>query len=194
MHFPASPPRAILIAFLFSLAAAMTTGPVNAQEDDRQFVKVAPDVMNRFLAEMREDLVHLDDLLGAIAAGDMEQAARIAERRMGLGHQRLMRMQEQGASDEEINRMVAKIRKMAVSEGVDLPKALHGKKHGGIGMLMPEELRAMGQEMHKAAYHLADVARAAKNPPDAGDYRKLFAAVNDITTQCRGCHETFRVR
>ncbi len=186
--------RPLIATILLAAGSLSAPAPATAQQDDRQMVKVAPEVMDRFLAEMREDLAHLDDLLEAIAAGRMEQAARIAERRMGLGHRRLMRMEEQGASDEQISRMIARIRRMAQAEGIDLPGALHGNTQGGIGMLMPGELRAMGQEMHKAAYHLADVARAAGTPPDAEDYRKLFAAVNDITTQCRGCHETFRVR
>ncbi len=178
----------------FVIFAPMTSGAL-AAEDNRQFVKVNPQVIDRFLAEMRQDLVHLDDLLSAISEGDLEEAARIAERRMGLAHKRIEMMVANGASDTQIAKFIAKVRKWADNDELDLSKALHGKGQGrGVGQFMPEELRAMGQEMHKAAYAFADVARAAKTPPTADDYKKIFSAVNDITTLCRNCHDTFRVR
>ena len=188
--------KAIAFTALVASGPALTLPPALASEDVRQLVQLAPDIRDRFLAEMRQDLVHLDDVLSAITEGDMEEVARIAERRMGLGHKRIARMEQQGATDEEISLLIARIRKMVESEDADLPNALHGAGQGGrgIGRFMPEELRAMGQEMHKAAYQLADAARAAKKPPLAEDYKKLISAVNDITTLCRGCHDTFRVK
>ncbi len=186
---------AIAIAFTAFTVPATSVGEALAAEDNRQFVRVSPDIIDDFLAEMRQDLVHLDDLLGAITEGSFEEAARIAERRMGLAHKRIEMMEENGASDEKIAKFIAKVRKMTENEDINLSKALHGKgQPRGVGQFMPEELRAMGQEMHKAAYDLADTARAAKTPPTADDYKKLFSAVNDITTLCRSCHDSFRVR
>ncbi len=174
---------------------AMPYSQVFAQEDDRQLIQVSPDIKDRFLAEMRKDLTHLDDILSAITEGNMEEVAQIAERKMGLAHKRIEKMENMGASDSEIGLFITRIRKMAESEEGNLTKKLHTKgQGGGVGQFMPEELRAMGQEMHKSAYALADIARSVKKPPAAIDYEKLFSALNTITTHCRGCHDTFRVR
>ena len=189
----------LFVVFVFAFSALLL--PVLqapyalASEDNRQLVKIKPEMTERFLAEMRQDLDHLDDLLSAVSEGNFEEAARIAERRMGLAHKRIEMMVENGVPDAKIAEFIARVRKLAESDETDLTKALHGKGRGrGVGQFMPEELRAMGQEMHKAAYAFADIARAAKTPPTAGDYKRLFSAVNDITTLCRSCHDTFRVR
>ncbi len=184
----------VAISLLFSYLA-MLHSQVFAQEDDRQLIQISPDIKDRFLAEMRKDLAHLDDILSAMAEGNMEEVAQIAERKMGLAHKRIEKMENMGASDSEIGLFITRIRKMAESEEGNLTKKLHTKGQGeGVGQFMPEELRAMGQEMHKSAYELADIARSAKKPPTAIDYKNLFSALNTITTHCRGCHDTFRVR
>ena len=187
--------KIIFAISLLLLGSAMLNSQAMSIDDDRQFVQVSPDIKDKFLTQMREDLTHLNDILSAITDGDLAEVVRIAERRMGLANKRIERMVQNGASDKEISLFIARIRKMVETEGVNLPNRLHGKRRGkGLGQFMPEELRAMGQEMHKTAYHLADVARDANNPPNAEDYKKLFSAINDITTQCKGCHDAFRVR
>jgi cytochrome c556 len=184
----------IAVSLLYA-GEVMTAGKLVALEDDRQLIKVDPQIKDRFLAEMRADLGHLNDLMTAIADGNMEETARIAERKMGLAHKRIEKMEQMGASDEQISQFIAKVRQMAENPDIDLSKQLHGRGKGrGIGQFMPEELRAMGQEMHKSAYNIADIARSVKNPPEADGYKKLFSALSDLTALCRSCHDTYRVR
>ena len=204
--------RRVLVGLMLALAAsiptAQTTSPA-AAEDTRELIDLAPDIRDRFLAMMREDLVNLNDVVAAVAAGDFEEAARIAERRIGLGHNRIRRLEARGASDEEIAEAIAQIRAMAEKHGTDLPHAMGrgggmgggmGRGGGmggggmGVGRHMPEELRAMGQAFHKTAYPLADAARAVGKDPSSENYRKLFDALGDMTASCLGCHETYRVK
>ncbi len=179
--------------------------PAIAQEDNRQFVDLSPEIKAKFLARMRSNMARLDDIMSELARGNMEEAAKIAERRMGFAHGRIEKMAKKGASDAQINEMVARIRNMTKGDDyVSISKAMHknrpgggmgmGKGGGGLGRFMPQEMRIMGHEMHKSAYKLADTARAAKTPPTAGDYKNILAALNDITTSCRSCHDAFRVK
>lgn len=190
-------------ALLAGLAIAGLSAPASAQsglkapEDNRVFVKLAPTVRELFLEEMRQDLANLDDLLSAIAEQDFEQAARIAERKIGLAHRRIERMENNGASDEAIAKAVAQIRKMGAQAGEISAKKLHRKMSRGmrgLGKFMPEELQGVGQLFHMSAYDIADAARLVAKKPDAAAYQKLFSTINDLTTQCRGCHDAFRVR
>ena len=171
-------------------------GPAHA-EDTRELIEVAPDIRDRFLEEMRQDLVNLDAVITAIAEDDLELAARISERKIGLGHMRIIRLEDMGASDEEITAAIEQMRKMAEELGPDMPKrmAQRGMEGGrGVGRYMPEELVAIGQLFHKTAYPLADAARATKADPSAENYKKLFVALSEMTNSCLGCHEVFRVK
>ncbi|MBK5950396.1 hypothetical protein CH339_07095 [Rhodobium orientis] len=166
-------------------------------EDTRELVEVAPEVRDQFLEEMRQDLINLDAVITAIAEDDLELAARIAERRIGLGHMRILRMEEMGAQDAKIAAAIREMRQMAEDLGTDMPKemARRGLEGGrGVGRFMPEELVAIGQLFHKTAYPLADAARATKADPSAENYKKLFIALSDMTNSCLGCHEVFRVK
>ncbi|MCW2309661.1 hypothetical protein [Rhodobium gokarnense] len=192
------PHSAVFAALVVGVLAASLPGarPVLA-EDTRELVEVAPDIRDRFLEEMRQDLVNLDAVITAIAEDDLELAARIAERRIGLGHMRIMRMEEMGAPDEKIAAAIKDMRQMAEELGTDMPKemARRGMEGGrGVGRFMPQELVAIGQLFHKTAYPLADAARAADADPSAENYRKLFVALSDMTNSCLGCHEVFRVK
>ncbi len=197
-HIPLLPVMAIAAIVIFFPGFS----PAAAQQDNRQFVNLSPEIKAKFLAQMRTNMANLDDIIGEIAQGNMEEAAKIAERRMGFAHGRIERMAKKGASDAQINEMVARIRNMTKGDDyASISKAMHknrpgggmGKGGGGLGRFMPQEMRIMGHEMHKAAYKLADIARATKNPTTT-DYKNLFSALNDITTSCRGCHDAFRVK
>lgn len=201
-------PRHLMIASTLCIAALAAMGAerpslaqnrMAAPEDTREFVKLDPALRDRFLQEMRLDLAHLDDILSAIAEKDFEQAARIAERRMGLAHRRIERMEANGASDEDIAAAVMRIRKMGAQVGEISAKKLQRKMSRGmagfgLGRFMPEELQGVGQAFHMGAYDIADAARLVAKKPDAASYQQLFSAINDMTTQCRGCHDAYRVR
>jgi hypothetical protein len=181
------------------VAVAEPVPPAARAEDNRELIELAPDIRDRFLERMREDLVNLNDVLAAIAEGDFEGAARIAERRMGFAHGRIERMEARGASDAEVAAAIGEIRAMAEAHGTDLPGAMHGGGGGGrggmgVGRFMPEELRALGMAFHQTAYPLADAARAVDADPSEENFRALFSALGDMTLSCLGCHEAYRVK
>ena len=176
------------LALMLGLTASSFT-PANAAEpglkapdDNRTLVKLDPTIRDLFLEEMRKDLAHLDDILSAISEKDFELAARIAERKMGLAHRRIERMEASGASDEEIAKTVRKIRNMGAKIGEVPTKELHrrmSKGMMGVGKFMPEELQSVGQSFHMSAYDIADAARLVAKKPDADNYQKLFTAINE---------------
>ncbi len=63
----------------------------------------------------------------------------------------------------------------------------------GYGRFMPVQFRQMGMAMHRSALDFADVAAAAR-PDSAEDWRRVATALANVSTNCRGCHATFRVQ
>ncbi len=188
---------AVIVMMTASLVfTAISAYSAIAAEDERQLITLSPDIRDRFLEEMRHDLVNLAEVVSAIGDGDFEEAAQISERRMGLGHIRIQRMEESGASDEDINAAIKQIRTMAEEHGADLPNVMHqrGMGRGGVGRFMPEELRAIGQAFHKTAYPLANAARAVGTTPSVENFQALFSALSDMNNSCLGCHEAYRVK
>ena len=180
---------ACIAAMAFVLLAAQ--GRVSADEDPRTPVSLPPDVMARFLAEMRSHMVHLDDLVTALAEEDFAQAARIADIHMTFGHHRWAAMAEAGASDAEIAAAKARFKQRRASQGGG-----HGGGMGmgpGFGRHMPEDFRAMGAMFHEAAEAFAETARSVAAPVTPADYRAVLAALQEVTVACRSCHDAFRV-
>lgn len=183
-------------ALIVVMMVAFAVAPAKADTDQRQLITLSPDIRDRFLAEMRHDLFNLSEVVSAIADQNFEAAAKIAERRMGLGHVRIRNLENSGATDAEIAAEIVKIRVMAEQHGADLPNVMkqRGMGRGGVGRFMPEELRAIGQAFHKTAYPLADAARAVGDKPTPETYQRLFSALSDMTSSCLGCHEVYRVK
>ncbi len=178
----------------FVLLAAQ--GRVSADEDPRTPVSLPPDVMARFLAEMRSHMVHLDDLVTALAEEDFAQAARIADIHMTFGHHRWAAMAEAGASDAEIAAAKARFKERREAQGGQQGGGMHGGGMGmgpGFGRHMPEDFRAMGAMFHEAAESFAATARSVATPAAPADYRAVLAALQQVTTACRSCHDAFRV-
>jgi cytochrome c556 len=64
----------------------------------------------------------------------------------------------------------------------------HGASH--IAQFMPEEMSAIGTEMHHAASRFSI---AAQNAEVDGGLSKAFAALSDVMQQCVACHSGYRV-
>jgi hypothetical protein len=64
----------------------------------------------------------------------------------------------------------------------------HGAAH--MAPFMPEPMRAIGTNMHRAASRFAVVARDAEV---TGDLGAAFGALSAVMRQCVVCHEGFRV-
>jgi len=75
--------RAVLAATGLFLAMN-ATGPAGAAEDTRQMVELPPMMQEHMLANMRDHLVALNEILGELADGNIDAAAKIAEARLGM--------------------------------------------------------------------------------------------------------------
>lgn len=65
------------------LAAALLAAPALAQ-DGRALVKLAPHMEAHMLANMRDHLAAVSEILAGLAAGKHDEAAKIAESRLGM--------------------------------------------------------------------------------------------------------------
>jgi len=64
--------------------SCLVTAPSGADEDTRELVKLAPEIKAKFLANMRDHISALDDILADIAWGDLKGALETAETRLGM--------------------------------------------------------------------------------------------------------------
>jgi hypothetical protein len=71
---------------LLAVAATMafTGGAVVAQPDTRQLVELPPMMSQHMLANMRDHLVTINAIQQALAAADFDNAAELAEKRLGM--------------------------------------------------------------------------------------------------------------
>jgi hypothetical protein len=67
--------------------------------------------------------------------------------------------------------------------------ASHGASH--MAPYMPEPMREIGTQMHRAASQFAIVAQEASVD---GDLARTLGALSRVTRQCVACHAAFRVR
>jgi cytochrome c556 len=131
--------------------------PITAAEDNRELVKLPTMMQEHMLGNMRDHLVALDEMLSALANGDTDEAAEIAEKRLGMSS-----------------------------------LSLHGASH--MAKFMPETMRAIGTQMHRAASRFAITARDAELDPGLKSQRKVYQALQAITENCNACHQSYRIR
>jgi len=153
--------RVIWSVFL-CVAVAVAVGrlascPVGAAEDDRELVKLPPAMQEHMLRNMRDHLAALDEMLAALAEGNIGTATEIAEKRLGMSS-----------------------------------LSLHGAEH--MAPAMPEGMRALGTQMHRAASKFVVVAQDAELEPSKQAQRDVYHALQDITAACSACHQAYRIR
>lgn len=68
----------------------------------------------------------------------------------------------------------------------------HGAAH--LAGFMPQPMQDFGTEMHKAASRFTQAAQNADVEQTFKAQQKVFAALQDITAQCNGCHTNYRIR
>jgi len=68
----------------FALLVGFASQSSAKAEDSRQLVKFPPMMQQHMLANMRDHLLALDEILSALAEGDTDTAAKIAEKRLGM--------------------------------------------------------------------------------------------------------------
>lgn len=67
-----------------TLLCGISLGTVAAGEDTRELVELPPMMQEHMLANMRDHLAALDEILGELAEGRIEQASEISEARLGM--------------------------------------------------------------------------------------------------------------
>lgn len=72
------------IAALLAAGMVVTAASAVASEDTRELVVMPGPMGEHMLSNMRDHLRALDDVLAALAAGNVRQAGEIAESRMGM--------------------------------------------------------------------------------------------------------------
>jgi len=179
----------ITVALGMTLGMVLIVAPAFAEDDPRVEVALPASAADAFLAEMRTHMGNLDDIVVALAEGDFNVAADIAELRMTMGHQRWQAMAKQGISMEEITAMRQRHKKMRSAQG---PQG-RGRMGYVFGRFMPDDFRAMGAMFHEAAEDFARMARNVATPPRVADYQAISGALGAITTACRACHDAFRI-
>lgn len=68
----------------FAVAFSATAWDVAQADDPRQMVDLPPMMQDHMLANMRDHLAALDEILRGLAAGKVAEASTIAESRLGL--------------------------------------------------------------------------------------------------------------
>lgn len=71
------------LAFLMS-ALMLGNLPASAAQDTRKLVRLPAQMRTHMLANMRDHLIALHEMQAAIAAGKLDQAAEVAEQRLGM--------------------------------------------------------------------------------------------------------------
>ncbi len=135
---------------------AFAAPSANAQ-DSRQLVKMPAMMQEHMLANMRSHLASLNEMLDALAEGKTNEAAKIAEDRLGMSS-----------------------------------LSLHGSAM--LSKYMPEEMAALGTQMHHAASRFVIVAQDAELDPSVESQRKVYRALQQVTENCNACHQAYRLR
>ena len=189
----------LLLATIGLLSAAR---PVLA-EDVRSPIALPPAIKQEFGQDMRRHLGHLDDIVRALAAGDFQGAARIADLHLDAGHTRWAAVAEEGMSEEEIAAMKERLRALGMEQALGTvvgPDTSVGHAAVSAAPLAPSlddfapgAFRAMAAAFDQAAKRFAEVARGVGNPPSAADYQTVLAELSSVTAMCQSCHTGYRV-
>ena len=174
---------------------------IPAHSDERQLIDIPPSSQTALLTEMRSLVDNLDEMLSALADGDFDEVSRIADFKMGFGHARWQKLLDEGMSPEDVQKQVNQMRsKRSSGQGKGHGQG-QGKGHGGggifgqgVGRLMPQEVRAMGQQMHVAAGEVSLAAQKAGDSPTVKDYQAVLSNIQEMTAMCSACHSSFKIR
>ena len=177
------------LALISCFVALVAYTPSAIAGDARELVKLPGQVKEKFLTEMRGNLMKLEDIMAAIADGKFNEVANIANLKMGFGHGQMEQMAKANKSTEEMLARKKEMRRMGQRGG-------HGQGQGqgmGMGRFMPENFRSMGQNLHQASEDLAAKARAVGQNPSVKDYQAVVRALENVSNACTSCHQAFRV-
>lgn len=145
--------------------------------DQREILNFPPEMQTNFLANMRDHLQTLNEVLQAMAGGDYAGASRVAAERLGLDSPSAAGCKP---SDKPAAAPAAQS-KPAASMSMDEMMALY----------MPEAMRGVGLAMHTSA---SEFATAAAQAATTKDNAAVLAALSRVTENCVACHSAYRLR
>jgi hypothetical protein len=68
----------------FALIILVSTSTLSSAEDRRELVELPPMMQQHMLANMRDHLAAIDEILAHLASDEMDKAADVAETRLGM--------------------------------------------------------------------------------------------------------------
>jgi len=143
-----------------------------ADSDQRQLVNYPPELKAHTLANMRGHITALAQITDALSKGKFEEAADLADGRLGMASEAAA-----GCRNEDPHGMAAMMSRSAHLDHM-------------MSQLMPEDMRKLGQNMHRSANEFASVAREAGK---SGNGAAALAALGRVMEQCAACHARYRL-
>ena len=64
----------------------------------------------------------------------------------------------------------------------------------GVGRFMPDEVRALGQQLHGSAAVISVAAKKAGSKPIVEDYKTVIGGIEEMTAVCAACHASYKIR
>ena len=138
--------------------------------DSRQLVHFPPEMRDHTLANMRDHVQVLSDILDAMAKVDYGKAGQIAQARLGMDSPSAQGCKPQSADAPPMS---------------TAPDMEHQ-----MAQFMPDGMRNIGLEMHQSA---SDFAAEAAKAGKTGNPRLALAALNRVTRQCVACHSSYKL-
>ena len=139
--------------------------------DQRQLVGFPPEMREHTLANMRDHLAAMSEILAAMSSAHYAKAAHIASTRLGL---------------DSPSAAGCKAEPAAGAPMMSKP----GDMEHQMARVMPEGMRAIGLEMHTAASAFAaEVLQAGGHQ----NTKPALAALSRVIQQCSACHSAYKV-
>jgi hypothetical protein len=170
---------AIALAGGVSAVAQDHSNPMDHQQhmaamasDGRELVNFPPAMRAHTLANMRDHLQALSEILTAMSSAQYASAARIADTRLGLASPSAEGCKAEGT---------------AATPQMSQPASMDHQ----MAQFMPENMRKIGLAMHQSASAFAVAAAKAGR---TGNAKPALAALSRVTAQCAACHAAYRVQ
>lgn len=140
-------------------------------DDGRQLVNFPPEMRQYTLANMRDHLQALSEILTAMSSTHYAKAAQIANARLGMDSPLA-----EGCKGDD-------------AAGAP-PMSKPANMDHQMVQFMPDGMRKTGLEMHQSASAFAAQATIASK---TGNAKPALAALSHVVEQCVACHTTYRV-
>ena len=141
-------------------------------DDARQAVAFPPAMRQHTLANMRDHLATLSDILTALSQRQYMLASTLAEQRLGLSSPSAQGCRPQTRTG---------------ATSMSLPASPDHQ----IAQLMPEGMRELGAAMHHAASEFSTQAAKASR---TGNAKPAMKALARMTQQCTACHAVYSLQ